>query len=208
MPARFEGVSERMFDYLAPEMPFGQRAIFANLWLFRPVVRRMFEASPGTNAMVRTTTAATMVSGSPKENVLPIRARAVVNFRVLPGDSTADVLAHVRRVVADTMIRVRLLGAPSEPSPVTDPSGPGVALVAGAARRVFPDAVIAPYLMVGGTDTRHYESLTGEILRFLPVVARDSDVARLHGTDERLSLAGYASAVRFYAQLMVGAASP
>jgi carboxypeptidase PM20D1 len=93
--------------------------VFANLWLFEPVLLRQLERKPATNALVRTTTAPTMLEGSAKENVLPIRARAVVNFRLLPGDTAASVEARVRATIADPRVSLRALGMASEPSPLS-----------------------------------------------------------------------------------------
>ena len=88
-------------------MSFGRRVLFANRWLFDPLIERQLAESPTTDATLRTTTAVTMLEGSPKDNVLPARARAVVNFRILPGDSVSGVLEHVRRVIDDPRVEIR-----------------------------------------------------------------------------------------------------
>lgn len=100
-PAELQGPARDMFAWLAPEMSFGARAAFANLWLFEPVVTRMLLSDPSTASMVRTTTAVTIVEGGVKANVLPIRARALVNHRIIPGETTRSVLERVRSVVDD-----------------------------------------------------------------------------------------------------------
>src|SRR3989454_12751404 len=96
-----------MFDYLGPEMSFGPRLVIANRWLLGGLLAQTFGATPQGNAMVRTTTAPTVLQAGVKENVLPSTARALVNFRILPGDSVASVADHVRRVVHDAAIGVR-----------------------------------------------------------------------------------------------------
>ena len=152
--------------------------------------------------MLRTTTAATMFTGGPKENVLPARATAVVNFRVLPGDSIAGVMRHVRRTIDDTSVAVRVLGEPREPSSVSDVSSPAMSMLERTIRQVYPAAVVAPYLLVGATDSRNYESLSRNVLRFLPAAAGPDDLPRLHGANERIPVDGYLAAVRFYMQLL------
>jgi carboxypeptidase PM20D1 len=207
MPAGLTGASRQMFEYLGPEMSFGERVVFANLWLFEPLVVRRLAASPGTNAIVRTTTAVTVVEGGTKENVLPGRARAVVNFRLRPGDTADAVLAHVREVVADERVRVSAVpGSASEASPVSDAAAPSFALLERAIREVYPRAVAAPYLVVAATDARHYAALTPNVYRFLPVWVKPGDLARFHGADERVSVENYAGCVRFYAQFVRGLA--
>ena len=120
MPARMEGATRGLFDRIGPHFPLVQRAVFANLWLTRAIVTRRLASSPATNAMVRTTTAPTMFEAGTKDNMLPSSARAVVNFRILPGDSVSTVLDHVRRVVDDDRVDIKTVGRFSaEPSAMT-----------------------------------------------------------------------------------------
>ena len=203
MPAVVAGPVRGLLEALGPEMPFTNRVAFANLWLFGPLVTRVLAETPTTNALVRTTTAPTMLDASVKENVLPVRARAVVNFRILPGDSTAGVLAHVRAVVADPRVAVEPLRTTlSEPSPESRVDSPGFAAIARTIREVFPAAIVAPSLVLGATDARHYADLGADVYRFLPLRYGPDDLRRLHGIDERLAVADYADAVRFYARLI------
>lgn len=200
MPLRMTPVVEDMFGRLAPEMGFAARLPLANLWLFRPLLMRALGGNDRVAAMLRTTTAATMMSGSPKENVLPIVARALVNFRILPGDTPEGVLEHVRRVVDDTLVRVS--GSGRGASPVADYGAPAFKVVEKTVAQVFPTAIPVPFLMIGGTDTRHYEGLTRNIYRFNPVVATPELVAGAHGTDERVRTDDVVRAARFFAQLI------
>jgi carboxypeptidase PM20D1 len=207
MPARLDGAALQLFSRVGPEMPFAQRAVFANLWLTRPLVIRTLEGAPGSNAIIRTTTAPTIFQAGTRENVLPSRARAVVNFRILPGDSVAGVVAHVRRVVNDTAVQVRAMeGFASEPSPVSRTDGEPYRLLERSIRQTAPDAVVAPYLVVGGTDARHYHALSQHVYRFLPIRMTSRDLERMHGTDERISVRDYQAGIRFYRQLLLNAA--
>ncbi len=202
MPARIDGATQRSFEYLAPEMPFVPRLVLANLWLFDPLAKRQFASDPPGNARIRTTTAATIFTAGVKENVLPHRARAVVNFRILPGDTVADVLRHVRETVGPG-IRVSPTGvARGEPSPESDTGAPGFALLQRTLAQTFPGAVVSPNLLSGGTDTKHYVRLSRNIYRFLPIRMQEEDLGRLHGTNERVGVENYGEAVRFYAQLL------
>lgn len=200
-PARTGGASSLLFDQLAPDMSLGYRTLFANRRVFGPLLTRVLAASPTTDATQRTTTAVTMLEASPKDNVLPTRARAVVNFRLMPGDRVADVVAHVRDAVADTAVAVRVLSA-VEASPVSSVRSPEWAQLARTVRQVWPDALVSPYLVVGATDARHWSGASDNVYRFAPMTATAADLARMHGTNERLAVADYAAAVRFYAQLV------
>ncbi len=202
MPARLDGVTRSLFDYVAPELPLGPRIAFANLWLFEWVVKRQLASSPGTNATLRTTTAATMIQGSPKDNVLPNRAEAVVNFRILPGDDVDDVVAHVNAAVGDDRVQVEPLNHCSDPSPVSDPESESFALMQRTIGEVFPGAVVAPALVLGGTDARYYTGVSDDVYRFSPYRYVMSDLSRAHGIDERISVEHHADAIRFYKRLI------
>ncbi|HEV2864046.1 MAG TPA: M20 family peptidase [Pyrinomonadaceae bacterium] len=203
MPASLDGVTRQLLEHVGPEMPFSKRLVMANLWLFGPLVERKLAESPGTNAGVRTTTAATLIGGGVKENVLPSSARAVVNFRILPGDSIDGVVAHAREAVADPRVKISRLGAfAAEPSPVSGTDTVGFQTVRRTVRQVFPDTLVAPALVLGATDARHYARLTTDIYRFSPMRLRRDDLERLHGTNERISVKDYAACVRFYHRLI------
>jgi carboxypeptidase PM20D1 len=207
MPARLDGPARQLFGRVGPEMPFAHRMVFANLWLTRPLVIRTLEGAPGSNAMIRTTTAPTIFQAGTKENVLPSRARAVVNFRILPGDSVAGVVAHVRRVVGDTAVRIRAMqGFASEPSPVSRTEGEPWRVLERSIRQGAPDAVVAPYLVVGGTDARHFHALSEHVYRFIPTRVTQDDLDRIHGTNERIAVRDYEAAIGFYRQLLLNAA--
>jgi carboxypeptidase PM20D1 len=206
LPSRIAGATRASYETLAPEMPFVPRLLLSNLWLVGPVLERGFAADPAGNARIRTSTAATMIQGGVKENVLPLRARAVVNFRILPGDTVAGVLAHVRRTVG-VGVKVAQEGRHAiEPSATSDTDAAEYRLLQRTVAQVFPGTLVSPNLLSGGTDTRHYERLTANIYRFVPVHANAKDLLRIHGTDERVAVADYAGAVRFYAQLLRNAA--
>jgi carboxypeptidase PM20D1 len=208
MPARLEGATEQLFETIGPEFPAVQRAVFANLWLTRPVVLRTLEKTPSTNAMVRTTTAPTIFRAGTKDNVLPSHARAVINFRILPGDSVASVMDHVRRVIDDTRIEMTVGGRfTAEPSPVSSSGTEGFRTISRALRSVVPQAIVAPYLVVVVTDARHYSELTENAFRFLPLRLTSQDLERMHGSDERVAIRDYYTAIRIYRQLLVDAAA-
>ena len=200
--ADLRGATAALFDAVGPEMPFGMRTLFANRWLFEPLIEWQLSRNPSTNAAIRTTTAVTMVEGGTRENVLPRRARAVVNFRILPGDTVAAVTRHVEQIVDDPAVKVTLRQPSAEPSPVSPAEGAAWDTLARAIRQVFPDVVVAPYLVTGGTDARYFSALTPHVYRFTPTRLALSDLTRVHGTDERLSIDNYAELIRFYCQLL------
>jgi carboxypeptidase PM20D1 len=201
-PARMIAPTAAMLDRTAPHMALPTRVVLSNRWLTEPLVLRTMSGSPSGSAAVRTTTAPTIFAAGTKANVLPQSARAVVNHRLLPGETVDDVVARDRRVVADPGVTVRAMPGARDPSRVSPTSGWAYAAVERAVARSFPDAAIAPSLVVAGTDARNYEPVARAIYRFLPVRASAADLARFHGTDERIAVADYARAVAFYGDLL------
>ncbi|MDO9490323.1 MAG: M20/M25/M40 family metallo-hydrolase, partial [Sphingomonadaceae bacterium] len=205
-PPRLIDAMAGTLDRTGPAMDLPMRAVLANRWLTEPLVLRTMAGSPSGAASVRTTTALTMFNAGTKANVLPQTARAVVNHRLLPGDTVASVVARDRAVVDDRRVRVSALAGARDPSLVSPAEGPAFAAVERAAMRVFPDAVVAPGLVIAGTDARHYEPVAKAIYRFLPVRTGPEELKRFHGTDERIAVADYARAIAFYEAMLDEAA--
>src|SRR5882672_9673603 len=202
MPAAIAGVTAQMFEAIAPDLTGFKRVAMANLWLFGPIVRRQLEASPSTNALIRTTTALTEIRGGDKDNALPGQAEALINFRLLPGDSAAMVIDHVRRVVHDEQIRIAPAYPGDEPSGVSSVTSPAYRVIDRTIRQVFPETIVTPGLMIAATDSRHMAAVADDIYRFSPVRAGSTDLPRFHGTDERMAIANYVELIRFYGALI------
>jgi carboxypeptidase PM20D1 len=206
MPARIGGATRLMLDGMAPHMSLPMRTMLSNLWILSPVIERVLASQPASNATVRTTLAPTMIDGGVAPNVLAANAEVMINARILPGDTVDDVLAHVRDVIDDPEIEVSCREDCWGPSPISSLDDEGYHVVGRAIAHVFPEAVTVPYLVVGATDARHYAGVARQAYRFLPIRMRTADRTRVHGTDERTTVEGFAEAVRFYMTVMMLAA--
>lgn len=206
LPARLESPVRAILETTAPEARFGYRLVFANLWLFGPIITRILGSASETAPLVRTTTASTVFQAGTKENVVPGRARAVVNFRLLPGDTIDGVIDHVRRTVADDRVRVTALPIQREASRVSPTDTEHFDLLSRTIRQTFPGAVVTPYLVLGGTDSRLYQDLTDNVYRFMPFRLSRDDLKGIHGTNERVSIEALAKAVSFYMRFIRNAA--
>lgn len=203
MPARINPVAAATFDAMAPYLPFGQKLVMRNRWLTAPLLVKLLEKSPAGAAMVRTTTALTMFNAGVKDNVLPTRATAVVNFRIAPGDTRQTVLAHVRDAVADPRIRVEALdGFGKDPSPVSPVDGEGYAAIARNIARVAPGVPVLPYLMVAASDAARYTAVSEAQYRFVPFTLTADTATRIHGIDEGIAVTDYLRCIRFYHALI------
>ncbi len=194
-----------VLDFMAhagPEMPFIQKMAFANPALFKSMIISTYEAQPSGNAIVRTTTAPTIISGGLKENVIPYQAKAVVNFRILPGTSIEEVKARVKEVINDERITISESAFNSEAPESSSVDSFGYQLLNKTIKQIFPDVITTPNLVVGATDSRHYYPLSPNIYRFTPFYLNEDNITSFHGINERLPVEEFEDAVRFYVQLL------
>ena len=208
MPASLSGASGHFFDTIARDMPFIQKMMFANLWLFEGLLLDQLVKNNVTSAMVRTTTAPTIIKGGIKSNVLPSQAQALVNFRVLPGNKVDDVVDHAKATINDPTVEVSIYqGRGTSSSPVARVDSESFRIIRRSIHEVFPGVTSAPGLVIAGTDTKHYVQISDNNYRFAPMLVGSADVAGIHGTNERIKIEGYVNMIPYYARLIENSAS-
>ena len=134
--------------------------------------------------------------------MIPTKAEAVVNFRIIPGETSEDVIQHVHRVISDDRVKIDIVGHAQEPSPVSPINSPGFEMIHTTIRQVFPEVMVNPVLMLGQSDSRHYADVSNNIYRFIPVTFTQEDLARVHGLNERIRMEDFKKAIGFYYQLI------
>ena len=201
-PIRIEGPGAETLRALAPTASFTTRAALANLWLFGPLVRDRLAASPEMAAQFHTTIAPTMLTGSPKENVLPQNAHAEINFRMGPGDTSANVMKRARAAVGDLPVELSFSGYVNEATEVASRDSEGYRAIAGLVQDM-EGVPAAPALMVAGTDSRYLSPLTPNIYRFGFMRMKIAAIPMLHGVDEHISLANLKRMIEFQTRLIV-----
>ena len=183
--------------------PLYIQVAFANVWLFGPILKRWLVPNPEMNASMRTTTALTIIQGGTEDNTIPAEAKAFVNFRLLPGDTIADVLWHIKKTVRDDRVKVKPVeGKFNEALPISSRSSQTYKSLRTVIRQVFDNPPVTPYVMLGGTDCMHFVPVCDDIYRFTSLVMDESFRGLEHGIDERIPVEGMAKMVKFYAQLM------
>ncbi|WP_431161869.1 M20 family peptidase [Flagellimonas beolgyonensis] len=181
------------FEYMGAEMPFMKKLAFANPWLFKGPVLKALNS--------HTTTAPTIVEGGVKDNVIPTVGKATINFRILPGETVASVKEHVQETVGDK-IKVELAGFTTDPSPVSGIESEAFKNLELTIRSVFPEAVVVPGLIGGGTDARYFYDVADDVYRFYPIRLEPDSFTRFHGIDEKISKENYREMVEFAYQLI------
>ena len=201
-PCHIEGPAAQMFDTLGRHSTFLYRLVFANLWCFGWVLDLLGKTSGGEmNALMRTTVAFTQMEGSSARNVIPPEATMVSNMRLNPADSVESALAYLRKVVDDDAVEITALEA-SEPSPVSETNCPAWDKVASSVAETWRGCIVAPYLMVQCSDSRHYGRISNHVYRFSAMDLTSEERATIHGNNERIRLETAARAVEFYIRLM------
>ena len=205
LPAKLAGSAEKTFDFIGPEMGLFEKILFANRWLFDEAIVSALLKKTSTAAVIRSTTAVTIIEGGFKENVIPSKASAIVNFRILPGQSSADIKKHVIETVNDPAITLDFMSnnTPNEPSTLSDTDNPAFLTIGKTAQQIFPGAIFAPGLVLAGTDSIHYQSVADNNYRFAPYVLGPNDLGRIHGINERIGIEDYRRMIQFYAQLII-----
>ncbi len=206
-PSKITATLAHFLESLSPYVPFAYRLLFRNLLITGPLVRAAFSASPSTNALVRTTTAATMLSASDKENVLPDKARAVLNVRILPGSNVAATMARIDSLASKAGARADFAhhGFAVEPLPESPVDHEGYRNIEARIKAVFPEAGTVPFMFTAGTDTKHYVDITEGMYRFTPMVQGPEDLGGVHGANEKISVENYLRTVMFYEELIKNA---
>ncbi len=200
---------EFMMSFVGSEMPFMDRMMLANTWLFGGAVRRKMRANPITDANTRTTIAPTMIHAGTAENVLPATAEGLINLRIFPGETVRETYERVHDLVADETLEVlpqhgeTIMGDHTwEPTEISNIDSAQFQLLSRLARSAYPQALVAPFMMNGATDARHYTGLSHFIFRFSPMVLSQEDQDTVHSVDERLSFENAARMVGFVQALI------
>jgi carboxypeptidase PM20D1 len=197
-----DDIQREKLAVLAPLVSFADRFVLANLWLTKSLVLRRMESEPDSAAVLHTTISPTMMNAGIKENVIPPTARGLVNFRLHPRDTIASVTQHVKQAIADPKVDVAEREETlSEATKIVATNSPAYATIANAIRATY-GVPVAPDIMTGTTDSRHYLSIADSVLRFRPYHEEVADLARVHGTNERIAVSDLGPAVGFYMRLI------
>ncbi len=203
-PVKITPPVKAMFAAMAPDMAFPFRLLFGNLWLFGPLLKRVIPKVSGqAGALLHTTCAFTMAQGSDAPNVIPAQASVTANLRFMVHQGREASLQALEKLANKYGLRMEVLYA-CDCSPVVDVHSAGYAYIRQCVREVFPEAGIAPYVMLGGTDAKHYAKVCDCALRFAPTVLTPQQLASMHARNENLSVDALARAVAFYRRVLTG----
>ena len=194
--------AKEMFAEMAPYGPFWMRLLFGNLWLFRPLLTALMPSiSPQAAALLRTTVAPTMQTGSDGCNVLPQEATVTLNLRFIPHQDMDESIEAIRTLAEKFDLEVRVLDAYPSCEPV-DSESEAFRFAESVINEVFPSLPCIPYVMTGGTDARFYQRICRDCIRFSPVVYGPAQMKGMHGLNEYLDTCSLPGAVDYYKTLI------
>jgi len=188
------------FDAIGSYADFKTRFAMANQWLTAPLIKQKLLADQSKAAGLRTTTAVTMMKGSSKSNILPTKASVVVNFRILPGETWQTVLANVKEIINDESISYEVF-MNNNPSKVSSTDSKGYKWISQTIREFEPDSLVAPYLVMGGTDSKYFYPLTDSVYRFLMIKLTPDVQKTIHGIDEHIKIEDYVEGIQYFHEL-------
>lgn len=175
-------------EYMGAELPFLKKMAFANPWLFKKPILEALNA--------HTTTAPTIIGGGVKNNVIPTVAEATINFRILPGETIESVKQHIINTISDK-IKVETVGFLTNPSPVSSIDSESFKILEKTIRDMFPNSIVVPGLVGGGTDARYFYEISDDVYRFYPTRIGPDSMTRFHGIDEKISKDNYKEIIEF-----------
>jgi carboxypeptidase PM20D1 len=191
-----------LFDHIAPHSnSFMIRMIFANLWIFLPVVKLIAKSSGGEFlSLFKTTQAFTMASGSEAINVLPAESSIGVNYRLRPEENSSTVISRIKKIIRNDQITIEAddVSEATTISKIDD----AYKIIEKAISETWPDVVPTPYLMIATSDSRHYHAICDHVYKFSPMDVTKADLAKIHGVDEDISTENVLNGVQFYLNII------
>ena len=195
------GISGSVNDfirYIGPEMPWYAKALFAYAWLFKKTIIGIYRDTASGNALVATTAAPTILRAGTKANVIPEKAEAVINFRILPGETSTDIVRQLTEAISDNRVKLTVQDWLHEPSPVSPVNTTGFETIQKTIRQVYPEALVAPTLMLASSDSKSYSKISSNIYKFAPIYVTAKEMAGIHGVNERNAKSCFNRGINFY----------
>jgi carboxypeptidase PM20D1 len=198
MPFKITEPMKELLNRVGPGMPFTEKMALANQWLFMPILKKEFEKDHIINSLFHTTIVPTIINSGIKDNVIPTLATSIVNCRSLPGDTQDDVIAFMKKQINDDRVKIIPEKINTDASPVTSIDGPAFKKIEDISYQVMPDVVPVPFLLMGGTDSRHFDAVSNGVVKFVASI----DTKGYHGIDERLPITDFKRMIFFYSLLI------
>jgi len=195
MPAQLTPELREFLARIGPSSDnFVNRMAASNLWLFQSLIKNKLSTEPEGDAMMHTTIVPTIIESGIKDNVIPGKAKAMINSRILTGETSKTVEDYIRKTIDDDRVVIKIVGKfNSDPSPSTSTQSPAFKRVESALYRTVAGVLPAPYQGIGATDSRYYRRISDGVVNFFPM----TDAKGYHGMNERLPVRDLQRGINF-----------
>lgn len=202
MKPQYTKAVKELLNIMGKNATFALKIVFANMWLFSGLVKVLFtKLSADTRALVSSTFAFTVLNGGNQTNIIPNHVEANINVRIAPFDTADDVIKHVRKVIKDDDIKITASDI-NKMYPECDFTLPGYNIIKETTIETYPNTIVAPFIMLGGTDARHYNEISDCVIRFSPIKVSNEDRAGIHGLNEKIKVETLKKCLEFYQRLL------
>ena len=202
MKPQYTKTVKEMLNIMGRHSSFGLKIVFANMWLFKGLVKKLFTIlSADTNALLTSTFAFTILNGGNQTNIIPNHVEANINVRIAPFNTPDEVVEHIKKVINDDSIVITTSDI-NKMYGECDFTLPGYEIIKETTIETYPNTVVAPFIMLGGTDARHYNEISDCVIRFSPIKLTNEDRKGIHGLDEKIKVETLEKCLEFYQRLL------
>ena len=193
---------DELLNIMGRNCTFAFKLVFANMWLFRPLVKKLFTIlSADTRALLTTTFAFTILNGGNQSNIIPNHVEANINIRVAPFNTPEQVIEHIKKIINDDSIKIDVSDV-NIMYPECTFKQKGYDIIKDTIIETYPQTIVAPFIMLGGTDGRHYNEISDCVIRFSPIKVTNSDRNGIHGLNEKIKVETLEKCFEFYQRLL------
>ena len=202
MKPQFTKATKEMMDIMGRHSNFGLKILLANMWLFKGLLKKLFViASADTRALLTTTFAFTLIQGGSATNIIPNHVEANINVRIAPFDTVEDVIKHIKKVIKNDNIKLEVSDV-NKMYKECDFNSEGYKIIRDVVYKTYDNIVAAPFIMLGGTDARHYNEVSDCVIRFSPIKVSNEERKGVHGLNEQIKIESLQKGLQFYENLL------
>ena len=203
MKPKLINTTKELLNIMGRHTSFGLKIVFANMWLFKGLVKKLFtKLSADTRALLQTTFAFTTINGGNQTNIIPNHVEANVNVRIAPFNTVDEVVNHIKKVVKDKDIKIETFNI-SKTYDECSFKNEGYRLIKETTIETYPNTIVSPFIMLGGTDARHYNEISSCVIRFSPIKVTNEDRKGIHGLNEKIKVETLIKCEEFYERLLL-----
>jgi acetylornithine deacetylase/succinyl-diaminopimelate desuccinylase-like protein len=178
-----------MFLKIGEIMPFPKSFLLKNL--HNPLIFHLMQSAltsdPTIAAMLKDTLSITVLRAGGKENIIPDRAEATLDIRLLPDRTPEAFLANLKKLITDKRVDIEVIQSP-EPATISDVNTEFYQTLSDVLKEVVPASITAPMLTPGTTDSCFFRSKGVNSYGLFPAILTPDELVRFHGIDERISI--------------------